>query len=186
MKRTAEKTILATGITVMVLDQFTKWIVERSLPLGHEFAILAGFFKFVHWGNTGAAWSLFHGNNHVLAAVSAAALVVLYKVRRYFEADRLSGQLALGLILGGIGGNLVDRVFRRHVVDFLYFHLIRRDGEELGFPAFNVADMAICTGVGIILLLSWLARPDSARRSPGGVGGEASPKRSLQEITSRH
>jgi signal peptidase II len=185
MKRTAEKTILATGIAVMALDQFTKWIVERSLSLGHEFVVLAGFFKFVHWGNTGAAWSLFHGNNHVLAGVSIVALVVLYKVRRYFEADRLPGQLALGLILGGIAGNLVDRVFRRHVVDFLYFHLVRRDGEELGFPAFNVADMAICTGVGIVLLLSWIGRPNTAHTSAKRANGEESPEQSLQETASR-
>jgi signal peptidase II len=169
MKWTPEKRLGATALGLLALDQLTKWIVVQQLPLGREVNVLPGFFKFVHWGNTGAAWSLFHGNNQVLAAVSAIALIVLYRARRYFEGDTVPGQVALGLIIGGIAGNLIDRLARGHVVDFLYFHLHRRDGVELGFPAFNVADTAICTGVGIILLISWLVRPATkAEDAPTG------------------
>jgi len=67
----------------------------------------------------------------------------------------LAGQISLGLIFGGIAGNLVDRFLRKHVIDFLYFYLERRGGGEIGFPAFNVADAAICSGVGLLFLLSW-------------------------------
>jgi signal peptidase II len=56
-------------------------------------------------------------------------------------------------------GNLIDRILRNHVIDFLYFYVQRRGGAELGFPAFNVADSAICTGVGLVLLLTWKDRP---------------------------
>ena len=66
----------------------------------------------------------------------------------------------LPVTVTGILGNLIDRLIHGHVVDFLYFHVIRRDGVEVGFPALNVADTAICTGVGIIFLLSWMARPE--------------------------
>jgi signal peptidase II len=61
------------------------------------------------------------------------------------------------LIFGGIVGNLTDRLMpsRNHVIDFLYFYVITRNGEEAGFPAFNVADTAICTGVGLLFLASW-------------------------------
>jgi len=156
------------ALSLLVLDQLTKWSVVGRLPLGAEMEVLAGFFRLVHWGNTGAAWSLFHGNNHVLALVSLAALVVLFLARRHFESERPAGQVALGLVFGGILGNLVDRLIHGHVVDFLYFHVIRRDGVEVGFPAFNVADTAICTGVGIILLLSWMARPVPAAEGAGG------------------
>lgn len=145
----------AIALGLLVLDQLTKWLVIHRLYLGDEIRVLPGFFNLVHWGNTGAAWSLFHGNNHVLASVSAVALVVLYLARRYFEGDTVPGQVALGLIFGGITGNLIDRLVHRHVIDFLYFHVFRRDGEILGFPAFNLADTAICTGVGIVFLLSW-------------------------------
>lgn len=156
------------ALSLLVLDQLTKWSVVGRLPLGAEMEVLPGFFRLVHWGNTGAAWSLFHGNNHVLALVSLAALVVLFLARRHFESERPAGQVALGLVFGGILGNLVDRLVHGHVVDFLYFHVIRRDGVEVGFPAFNVADTAICTGVGIILLLSWMARPVPAAEGAGG------------------
>jgi signal peptidase II len=121
----------------------------------HEKVILPGFFKLVLWGNTGAAWSLFRGNNALLAGIALVALVVLFLTRHHFELHTLGGQISLGLIFGGILGNLTDRLLREHVIDFLYFYLIRRDGTELGFPAFNVADSAICTGVGLLFLLSW-------------------------------
>ncbi|MBX3746058.1 MAG: signal peptidase II [Verrucomicrobiae bacterium] len=161
MKRSPERRIVSIAAALFALDQLTKWIVVHRLPLGREVEVIPGFFRWVHWGNTGAAWSLFHDNNHLLAAVSALALVVLFIARHYFEAHTRPGQVALGLILGGIAGNLLDRIVHRHVVDFIYFHLHRRDGVELGFPAFNIADTAICTGVGIVFLLSWRSHPDS-------------------------
>lgn len=165
---TAEKRMAGIALSLFLVDQWTKhWVVGR-LALGSEWVILPGFFRLVHWGNTGAAWSLFHGNNYALALVSLVALVVLFLARRHFEAERLPGQVALGLVFGGILGNLVDRLKHGHVVDFLYFHLIRRDGIEMGFPAFNAADTAICTGVGIIFLLSWMARPVAECALPAG------------------
>ncbi|MBL9137287.1 MAG: signal peptidase II [Verrucomicrobiales bacterium] len=177
IKWTPEARIAATAVGLLVLDQVTKWMVIHRLPLGREIPVLPGFFRLVHWGNTGAAWSLFHGSNHALAAISVAALVVLFLARRYFEGDTIPGQFALGLIFGGIVGNLTDRLVHHHVVDFLYFHLIRRDGVEMGFPAFNVADMAICTGVGIVFLLSWRSQPGNP--APGiatlASGGSTAP-----------
>jgi len=109
----------------------------------------------VHWTNTGAAWSLFRGNNMLLAVVAIVALVVLFFSRHHFEARTVMGQVAFGLICGGIVGNLIDRLWAGHVIDFLYFYLQQRNGGEVGFPAFNIADTAICTGVGLVFLLTW-------------------------------
>jgi signal peptidase II len=148
---------------IFVSDQWTKLIVVRFLPeVGNEHLVINGFFKFVHWRNTGAAWSLFRGNNTTLAAVAVIALLVLFLTRHHFEIHTRGGQISLGLIFGGILGNLVDRLFRNHVVDFLYFYVLRRDGEEAGFPAFNIADSAICFGVGLLLILSWQNEPGKA------------------------
>ena len=63
------------------------------------------------------------------------------------------GQIAFGLIFGGIAGNLLDRLLpsRQQVIDFIYFYVNQRDGGEIGFPAFNVADSGICIGVGLVL-----------------------------------
>ena len=142
---------------VFFLDQFTKWGVLKYLGYTDEKIIVPGFFKFVHWVNTGAAWSLFHDRNGLLAVVAIVALVVLYTARHHFGAGTTGGQLALGLIFGGIGGNLFDRLLpsRHHVVDFIRFYVNRADGREVGFPAFNIADSAICVGVGLIFLLNW-------------------------------
>jgi signal peptidase II len=69
-------------------------------------------------------------------------------------------------MFGGIVGNLIDRRTIGHVVDFLYFHVYTRSGDEVGFPAFNIADSAICIGVGILFLLSWRQQPGIAPPEP--------------------
>ena len=147
--------IAILALLVVGLDQFTKLLVVRLLPFPQEKVIVDGFFKFVHWTNTGAAWSLFRGGNGWLALVALAALVILYLTRHHFDSKTFLGQIAFGLIFGGIIGNLIDRLRVGHVIDFIYFYLQPRGGGELGFPAFNIADSAICTGVGLIFLLTW-------------------------------
>jgi len=150
--------ILALAAGVFALDQFTKWVVLHTIYEGDEITVIPGFFNLAHRANTGAAWSLFTGNNTLLAVIALVALVALFLARNQFHAHRLTGQLALGLVFGGIVGNLTDRLLpgRHAVVDFLHFYLQRRGGgEPLDFPAFNVADSAICTGVAIIFLINW-------------------------------
>ena len=153
----SNRRIAVLALAVLVLDQFTKWLVVKKLAIDDERIVIDGFFKFVHWVNTGAAWSRFSGNNAALAMVAAFALVALFLTRHHFSSHTLSGQIAFGLIFGGIAGNLTDRLLpsRHAVVDFIYFYLQQRDGGEVGFPAFNVADTAICTGVGLIFLITW-------------------------------
>lgn len=153
----SNRRIATLALVVFLLDQSTKWLVLKWLPAFQEKIIIPGFFKFVHWGNTGAAWSLFSGNNFTLAIVALFAFVALFLTRHHFDSHTLAGQIAFGLIFGGIAGNLTDRLLpsRQAVVDFIYFYLQRRDGGEIGFPAFNVADTAICTGVGLIFLITW-------------------------------
>ena len=160
---------------MVALDQITKQFVLRFLGYAHEQVIIEGFFKFVHWGNTGAAWSLFRGNNALLAVIAVAALVVLFFSRRHFDARSRLGQFAFGLICGGIVGNLIDRLWAKHVIDFLYFYVQRRDGTEAGFPAFNIADSAICTGVGLVFLLTWQSegKPKAAPSPVPDRGGGA-------------
>ncbi len=153
--------IALLALIVFAFDQAAKWSVLTFLPIPgqSEIHVLPGFFRIVHWYNTGAAWSMFSDNNAILAVISGVALVVLVLVRNKFGADTSLGSLSLGLILGGIAGNLFDRIKHGHVVDFLYFHLITRSGVMHDFPAFNIADSAICVGVGLLFILSW--RPEA-------------------------
>jgi signal peptidase II len=153
--KTPNRRIAIIGLLVIGLDQLTKQVVLRFLGYAQEKVVIEGFFKFVHWGNTGAAWSLFRGNNQLLAVVAVVALGVLFFSRHHFDSRTLRGQVAFGLIVGGIVGNLIDRLWAGHVIDFIYFYVQQRGGTEVGFPAFNVADSAICTGVGLIFLITW-------------------------------
>lgn len=150
--------IAAIAFFILFFDQATKQIVLRNLQFHRdEHVVLDGFFKLVHWGNTGAAWSVLSGNNEMLAIISLLALLLLFFYREYFDTRTFMGQTALGLIFGGITGNLIDRLFVGHVIDFLRFYLYQRGGTEIGFPAFNIADAAICTGVGLLFLISYQA-----------------------------
>jgi len=166
---TPNRRIALIGLLVIGLDQLTKALVLRLLPVGEEKVVIEGFFKFVHWGNTGAAWSLFRGNNHLLAVVAGVALVILYFSRHHFDSRTWLGQIAFGLIFGGILGNLIDRLWRHQVIDFLYFYLQQRGGVELGFPAFNVADSAICTGVGLVFLITWKSEREAKPAEPAAA-----------------
>lgn len=154
MFKTPNRRIALIALAVLALDQLSKAAVLRFLGYAQEQVVIPGFFKFVHWGNTGAAWSLFRGYNELLAGIALAALVVLYLSRHHFDTETRLGQAALGLVFGGIVGNLIDRVRIGHVVDFLYFFVLH-DAGEVGFPAFNVADTAICVGVGLVLYNTW-------------------------------
>jgi signal peptidase II len=154
------------ALVVFVLDHATKLLVLRFLGPIQERVVIPGFFKFVHWENTGAAWSLFHDQNDLLAVVSGVALAGLFFWRRHFYVHVPLGQLSLGLIFGGIAGNLFDRLRYHQVIDFLRFYLDRHSGREIGFPAFNIADSAICIGVGLLILVSWKHEADAGTGTP--------------------
>lgn len=154
----ANRRIFLLALFIIIIDQFTKWIVLHSIYEGEERVVIPGFFNLAHRVNTGAAWSMFTGNNALLAVVALVALVVLYLSRRHFNSHTVLGQIAFGLIFGGIIGNLIDRLLpgRHAVVDFLHFYMQPRGAlDPWDFPAFNVADSAICTGVALIFIISW-------------------------------
>ena len=72
-RREEDQIIRWIAVAILVLDQWTKWLVVRHLPFGSEWELLPGFFNLVHWGNTGSAWSMFRDNNLPLAAISGSA-----------------------------------------------------------------------------------------------------------------
>ena len=169
--------ILVIGLVILALDQITKWLIIHKIPgptFDESIVVVEGFFKLVHYGNTGAAWSMFSGNNFWLAIFSVVALVFLWVCRRHFGVEDRLGQVALGLILGGVAGNLIDRVVHHHVVDFLQFYI------PFAFPAFNVADSGICVGVGFMFLLSFKKpKPGQTWSKKGKI-----PSESKEEIPS--
>ena len=150
--------ILAISFCVALLDQATKYLVRANLDLGRPVAIVPGFFNLTYVRNTGAAWGMLAGLNNWLVVLSVAMLTFLVLFRRSILTDSLVHRCAAGLLIAGIVGNLVDRLRLGYVVDFLDFHWMG----AARFPAFNVADMAICTGVGLYILTQFAHRPGAA------------------------
>lgn len=148
--------LLILAAAVLLLDQATKLWIVNTLPFEGAFfppdsiEVIPGFFNIVWVTNTGAAWSLFSGHTWTLAAVGIIALGLLYRFRKVLELDKPKIQLGYGLIIGGIIGNLIDRIRIQKVIDFLDFHY-----GDYYFPSFNIADSGITVGVAIYLYFSF-------------------------------
>jgi signal peptidase II len=138
------------AVTIAALDQLTKWLIVRSVGPDESRVVISGFFTLVNWRNTGAAWGMFQHYNLLLTTVSLLTVLALYLFRHSLQLNRLGPRISLGLIAGGIIGNLIDRIRIGSVVDFLSFYI-----GQYHWPAFNVADSAICVGVGLYIVLSW-------------------------------
>lgn len=135
---------LAVGI--VLLDQVTKYWISQIKPYVN---VIPGFFNLVYVENTGAAFGIFQGRLGILSLISLAAMAVLVVLIWQEHHERKGMLLALALILGGTGGNLIDRVRLKYVVDFLEFYI-----KTYRWPAFNIADSAISTGVALLILLT--------------------------------
>jgi signal peptidase II len=145
---------------VVALDQWSKLYVRAHFALYHTRPIIPGWLDLTYTLNPGAAFSLFAtmppGFRHVFfISLSIVATVVLVTLMARRTTTMLSS-IAFALILGGTIGNLIDRVARGLVTDFIWFHHL-----SFSYPVFNLADSSITIGVGLILLLSWLSPSDS-------------------------
>jgi signal peptidase II len=158
------RTVLAILAVVVPLDQLTKWWVSENVSPYEPIAVIDGFFRITHARNPGGALGMFQDVPvYVFIVLTLVALwLVLSFYRRIPPGDLLSAT-ALGLILSGALGNLIDRVRQGEVVDFLQF--------DLGlfvFPDFNVADSAIVIGVALLLIDVVALEAEHGAREPSG------------------
>jgi signal peptidase II len=144
----------AVIIVVLVADQMTKALIVDAMRLYESWEIIPGFFNLVYVTNSGAAFSFLADINspwrhYFFLCIGAVALVGLSVA--YWKLRKENGlySWALALIAGGAAGNLIDRVRFGSVIDFLDFYL-----GSYHWPAFNVADSAICIGVALFLLIN--------------------------------
>jgi len=163
---------LVISLAVIVLDAWTKWLVADRIDTHEAVPIIPNFFQLVHVRNTGAAFGIGANAESQLVplmlnagAIAVFCVVVVYALRSAVT-DRLL-QSGLHLILGGAIGNLIDRFRFRYVVDFLDVYATW-GGREHHWPAFNVADSAICIGIGLLFL-------DMRRRPEKSVSAGFSP-----------
>jgi signal peptidase II len=157
--------VLSVAAVVVVLDQVTKWYIRRTIGLHESIVVLDSFFHITYVRNAGGAFSLFAGAPRALRLpffilVAIIAVVALLAFVRRVEPGRRLLLFGLGAILGGAMGNLADRMRSGEVTDFLDFHW-----HGWYWPAFNVADSFISTGMVILLLYSFFWS-DERDRSP--------------------
>lgn len=136
-------------MVAFILDRWTKGWVASTFSLHESRPVLPGIFSFTYVENTGAAFSLLSRHTQLLSIASALIIVML--VWLAVQSPSPGVRFSLGLVLGGAAGNLVDRVLRGAVVDFIDFHF---------WPVFNVADIAIVSGV-LLLSYFWLVRGEA-------------------------
>ena len=143
---------------VLIVDQATKILVRTGMPLGTEIPVLP-FFSITYVDNTGIAFGLFQQRNLMFIAVGlvVSAFLIYYAIK-LLPSDRASA-LAMGAILGGAAGNLVDRIVYGHVTDFLDFY-----AGPHHWPVFNVADSAICVGAVFVGLRTFFEHRGGAAR----------------------
>ncbi len=151
---------LGIALVILVLDLVTKYWVESTLEFGQSIP-LTGFFNLVLTYNPGAAFSFLSDQSgwqrwFLSGIAGSAALLIIYLLNRYQHEQLFC--LSLSLILGGALGNLYDRITLGHVVDFLDFYI-----GTYHWPAFNVADSAICIGAALMIYESF--RKDKAENT---------------------
>jgi signal peptidase II len=145
--------LYAISLGIVIADQITKLAIDQTMRLGQSITIISGLFDLSYVLNPGAAFGIlasrsagFRNPFFVGVSILAAGLIIYYYHRHVADEARLPTP-ALGLILGGAVGNLIDRLRVGMVIDFLDFHVAGHH-----WPAFNVADAAISIGVGLMLL----------------------------------
>ena len=136
---------------VIVLDQLTKYLAREITA---DIALIPGVIGLTYAENTGMAFSMFSGRSWLLGVISAAVIVVGWLILRRYRLGAVSGISAM-LMLGGAAGNMIDRLMQGYVVDMIEVLLFR-------FAIFNVADMALTVGCGL-MALSLLICPEDWR-----------------------
>ncbi len=142
-------------LLVLVSDIYTKYIVQSRMLLHQTHSLIPDFLDITYVENPGAAFGLManaHASwrNIFLGVVSSVAIIMLIVLYRHHARENEKIKFALGLILMGAIGNILDRIRFGVVIDFIDVHVF-----QYHWPAFNVADSAICVGVGVLLWQFW-------------------------------
>ncbi|CDB35613.1 lipoprotein signal peptidase [Phascolarctobacterium sp. CAG:266] len=129
-------------LAVVILDQFSKYIVVENMALGESIPIIEEVFHLTYILNPGAAFGMFAHNRLFFIAIAVVVIGIIIWARREILASPWEVKAGCGLFLGGAIGNLIDRARQGLVIDFFDFRI---------WPVFNIADIAICIGVGLII-----------------------------------
>ena len=151
------KKIGIISLIVIIIDRILKVLVTNNFVLNVRNKIIDGFFYIKNCHNEGAAFSLFSGNVLFLIFITLIVLFLIYRTINKENVNKI-GILAYGLLLGGILGNLYDRIFYGYVIDYLDFVIFK-----FNFAIFNLADAAIV--IGAILLIVFEGSDNDGRKN---------------------
>jgi len=146
IKKNKEK-VYSVAAIVIIIDQIIKFVISNKMTLKQEIEIIPNFFSLYYVKNTGAAFSLLQNQRVLLIIVS---LAFLFFIDRFIEREKKLNKLSiisLGFVIGGIVGNLIDRLIQDGVIDYLSLQF----GKYL-FPIFNIADSFIVIGIGLLII----------------------------------
>ena len=131
-----------------LIDLVSKQIIVRVLEEGKSIKVINNFFYFTFSKNTGAAWSILENQRILLLIIT---VVVLFLINRFMNKEELNKleSFSFGMIIGGIVGNLFDRIFYHYVIDFLDFKIF-----GYNYPIFNLADSFIVIGIILMIIMS--------------------------------
>jgi signal peptidase II len=143
----------SVALIVLLVDYLTKWVARVRLDPNQSVEIMPGYLRLSYWENSGVAFGLFDAvasvwKPYILAALAVVAVVVIVVYSAYVPPERKLLRVSLAIIIGGILGNLADRIVRGYVIDFIDFHVY----DTFHWPTFNVADSAITIGIALLLI----------------------------------
>lgn len=148
----------ALSLLILAVDQITKIVVMHCFALHESVPVIRGILSWTYVRNRGAAWGILSGRTVILLIIALAVLALMVKFFRYLTEGYAERIIALGLVISGIFGNSIDRLWHGEVIDFIDVHY----KNVWQYPVFNVADIAICTGVGLFILSNLLRKkPES-------------------------
>src|SRR3989338_1808323 len=138
--------IIPIGLLIVILDQLTKYIIKHNFRLNESIPIIKNILHLTYITNTGSAFGLFKGLNWFFVLFSVIVIIaIFYYLKKIVKSKKLL-QFAVGLLLGGTIGNLIDRIAYGAVVDFIDFRV---------WPVFNIADSAVTISVILMVVLLW-------------------------------
>ena len=138
--------VISTALIVIFLDQLTKFLIRKNFQLNESLPIIKNVFHFTYITNTGSAFGLFKGINPFFILFSIAVIMVIFYYIQKIKGNERLLQFAVGLLLGGTIGNLIDRLVYGHVIDFIDFRI---------WPVFNIADSAVTVSVILLIVSLW-------------------------------
>ncbi|MGP7817582.1 signal peptidase II [Niallia sp. 01092] len=154
------------ALVIIVIDQWTKWLVAKNMDLGESIEVIKNFFYITSHRNSGAAWGILEGKMAFFYIVTILVIAgICYFIQTGTKGKRLFG-VSLGLILGGAVGNFIDRIRHQYVVDFINTYIFRYD-----FPIFNIADSSLVIGVILLLFVMLREEREAKKEKENGKKG---------------